>query len=104
MSSITSTESEAVFNTPPARTRGGRRSTLASPPGGGGGTTGEEDTPTRSERGEEEKQAETPATDDDAPLPAITESLPSYLLRIVSRFESINLEDVTEEAKEKGDG
>jgi hypothetical protein len=30
--------------------------------------------------------------------------LPSYLLQITSCDEAINFEDVTEEAKEKGDG
>jgi hypothetical protein len=59
---------------------------------------------------EEEKRAETPDTiamDEDgvALLPAdVTENLPSYLLRITARDEAINLDDVTEEAKEKGDG
>jgi hypothetical protein len=38
-------------------------------------------------------------------LPAdITKSLPSYLLQITSWDGAINLEDVTKEAKEKGDG
>jgi hypothetical protein len=100
MLSITSTKSEA-FRMPPARTTR-RRSTTASPPGGGTG----EDTPTRSQ--EEQKQGEMPATDDDAPLPRfpadVTENLPSYLLQITSRDESIDVKDVTEEAKEKRDG
>ena len=47
-----------------------------------------------------------PATDaKDTRLPAdVTETLPSYLLQLTSRFESINLEDVTEEARENGGG
>ena len=48
-----------------------------------------------------------PATDaKDTRLPAdVTETLPSYLLWLTSRFESINLEDVTEEeARENGGG
>jgi hypothetical protein len=77
-----------------------RQSTTLSPPGGGT----REDTPTTRSQ-EEQKQAETPATDDDMPVPAdVTGILPSYLLQITTRDESINLEDVIEEAKEKGEG
>ncbi len=47
-----------------------------------------------------------PAKDaEDTQLPAdVTETLPSYLLRLTSPFESINLEDVTEEARGNGGG
>jgi hypothetical protein len=86
MSDLLTTDYDPSFTTPPSRSS--RRQGSATSSG-------------------EEKVDETPATNDDAtplPPPGVNENLPSYLLRLTSRFEAINLEDVAEEAKEKGDG
>jgi hypothetical protein len=100
MSALSTTDSLPGFSTPSPRSSSRtRRSSTSS--GSGEGDTG---------RQEEKEQDETPgaSTNDDAtplrPPPDVTENLPSYLLRLTSRDEAINLEDVTEEAKEKGDG
>jgi hypothetical protein len=100
MSSNASTGTDDAFTTPPARTSRTRSAT--SLPGGG---SVDEDSMMEEEQKEGET-LDTPATDaEDTQLPAdVTETLPSYLLRLTRRFESINLEDVTEEAKENGGG
>jgi hypothetical protein len=84
MSALWMTDDDLSFTTPSPNSSRARRS--ASSPG---------------------EENETPVANDDAtplPPPDVTENLPSYLLRLTLRDEAINLEDVAEESKEKGDG
>ena len=93
MSALSRTDNDPRFATPPTGSSRARRSATST------GEEKEDETPVVNDD-------ETPVANDDAtPLspPDVNDGLPSHLLRLISRDEAINPDDVTEEAKENGD-